>query len=499
MDEDEEQKRPLSGGNVTFDPLAAALPVEEPAIREVLDCDAGEFVDAKAWIGRQRYEELIAQRVSVRERLSEKPRFRCSLCSVPVYLVANQLKRFFFRHTTEDGSCPVETRSPLSREEILARKYNGVRESEPHKRIKALIARSLAADPSFSEILSEHQWRSSHDASSRRQPDVQATGPMGKLAFEVQLSTTFLDVVAGRRSFYRQEGALLVWVMGIFDPGYRRLTTDDLLFSNNSNILVVDEETVALSEAERRFHVRCHYRWPVREGDSLTDNWDSCIVPFKGLTYEKESQRCWHFDYDQQAAALRAKIDKELQEQEQSIADALRGELYSFWLSRSPNSAPDKTAIDAWALLRKELDNRGISLPPSPNDDSGFIALMNGVASVKEGNPVGWNFKHLVEVAHRIADGYPQHIVAFGHAVRFFERERLLDEQDRTGKWKRRRSAIGASLRSGEPDFVPDPVTVPLIDFLMPGTKAKLEKLSSASSIHARQLSTPSSPPPETA
>lgn len=36
MDGDEEQDRPVVGGNVTFDPLAAALRVEEPAIREVL-------------------------------------------------------------------------------------------------------------------------------------------------------------------------------------------------------------------------------------------------------------------------------------------------------------------------------------------------------------------------------------------------------------------------------------------------------------------------------
>lgn len=488
MDDDEGQNWPVVGGNVTFDPLAAALPVEEPAIREVLDCDTGEFVDARGWIGGQRYEELIAQRVNVRERLSEKPRFRCSLCSVSVYLVANQLKHFFFRHKTEDGSCPAETRSPLSRDEIRARKYNGVRESEPHKRIKALIARSLVADPSFSEILSEHQWRSSHDRQSRRQPDVQAIGPMGKLAFEVQLSTTFLDVVAGRRSFYRQEDALLVWVMGCFDPGYRRLTTDDLFFSNNSNILVVDEETTALSESEHRFHVRCHYRRPVREGDSLTDNWESHVVPFNGLTCEKEYQRCWHFDYDRQAAALRAEIDKELQEREQATMDALRDELFSFWLLRSPNSAPDGTAIYEWAALRKALDDRGICLPPSPGDDSGFIALMNGVASAKEGRPVGWNFRHLVEVAHRIVDGYPQHVVAFGYAVQIFGRGKLLDDQDRTGKWKLRQSAIGTSLRGGEPDFAPDPATIPLVDFLIPGTKAKLEKISSASSTHARRL-----------
>ncbi|MBN9489947.1 MAG: hypothetical protein J0H44_22150 [Alphaproteobacteria bacterium] len=480
MDGAEKQIEPAIGGNVTFDPLAAALPVDEPAIREALDCDTGEFVDVKAWIGGQRYEELIAQRVSIRERLSKNPRFRCSLCSVPVYLVANQFKHFFFRHITEDGSCPAETRSPLSRDEILARKYDGVRESEPHKRIKALIMRSLSADPSFSEILSERQWRSSHDERSRRQPDVQATRPMGRTAFEVQLSTTFLDVVAGRRSFYRQEDALLVWVMGKFDPDYRRLTTDDLLFTNNSNILVVDEETATLSEAVRRFHVRCHFRRPAREGDRLTDRWESRVIPFSELTCEKESQRCWYFDYDRQASAIRAEIDKELQERERATLDALRSELLSFWLSRKPNAAPDKNEVRAWTALREALSERGVSLPSSPDEDSGFIALMNGVASAKEGKPVGWNFKHLVEVAHRIADGYPQHVVAFGHAARLFKRDEMLAEQDRTGKWKRRSAAIGASLRNGQPDFAPDPASILLVDFLMPGTKAKLEKINLA-------------------
>ncbi len=73
MDGDEEHNRPVAGGNVTFDPLAAALPVEKPAIREVLDCKTGEFVDARSWIGGQGYEQLIAQRVSVREGLSAPP------------------------------------------------------------------------------------------------------------------------------------------------------------------------------------------------------------------------------------------------------------------------------------------------------------------------------------------------------------------------------------------------------------------------------------------
>ncbi|WP_210289175.1 DUF6035 family protein [Aminobacter ciceronei] len=487
MDRGMNQGSWFTRGNVTVDPLSAALAVDDPAIIELLDCDSGEFVDAKSWIGGWRYEQLIRERLEIKERQLEQPRFRCSLCSVPVYLVSNQFKRFFFRHAMEDGSCPGETRSPLTREEILARKYDGVRESAPHRRIKALIVRSLLTDPAFSGVLSERQWRSSHDPRSRRQPDVQAIGPLGRVAFEVQLSTTFLDVVAARRNFYRQEDALLVWIMGGFDPDYRRLTTDDLFFSNNSNFLVIDEETTALSENSGKFHVRCHFRRPARNGNQLVDSWESSLIPFDELTYETASQRCWHFDYDGQAEAVRAEIERDRLQCEEAASQALREGLFSFWLERAPNSRPDRDSILAWSALRRaSAAHHGLALPPSPDDDSSLVALMNGLASAKEGHPVGWSFKHLIEVGHRIAEAYPHHVVAFGHAIRHFGMENLLDAQDRTGKWKARKVAIRRSLEKREPKFMPDAASLPLLVLLIPEVGEKLQSLiAKANSINA--------------
>ena len=65
-----------------------------------------------------------------------------------------------------------------------------------------------------------------------------------RIAFEVQLTTTFLDVVIGRKTFYRNQGALLVWVLAYFDPGYRQLTVDGVLFNNNANVFVIDEASM---------------------------------------------------------------------------------------------------------------------------------------------------------------------------------------------------------------------------------------------------------------
>lgn len=38
-------------------------------------------------------------------------------------------KRFFFKHRTENGNCPAITRGALSKDEMLARKYNAAKET----------------------------------------------------------------------------------------------------------------------------------------------------------------------------------------------------------------------------------------------------------------------------------------------------------------------------------------------------------------------------------
>ena len=464
-------------GNVTVNPLSPAIPARDLEIEEILDCDTGEYIDVRKWISGWRYEQIIEKRVDIRAKLELSSRFRCPVCAVPVYIVSNQYKNFYFKHQIEDGSCPAQTRNPLSREDILARKYHGLRESEPHRRIKTLIVRSLSADPQYSATLTEHQWRSAHDASARRRPDVQATGPMGRLAFEVQLSTTFLDVVVARRSFYREEGALLVWVMGWFDPNYRRLTTDDLLFTNNSNILIVDEETATQSERAGRFFVRCHFRRPMRDGDRLIDEWESSVVPFDTLTFEHEEQRCWYVDYDGDAVAIRAAIDEDLHIRETVAADGLRNRLFEFWIDREPSVALSDTNWREWADLCSAFANRGITLPEHPEGDSDFVALMNGLASAKEGRPIGWAFKQIIEVGHKIADSYPKYVIAFGHALRYFGRSDLMGFQDRSGKWEARKKNIRESINSHDGDFFPSLKFVELIGFMMPGVDSKIKAL----------------------
>jgi len=462
---------------ITESALATARAVAKPAIGEVIDLDSGEIIDAVRLITGYLYQDLIRERGRTLARMmAGRPRFVCSTCQVPVYLVSRPEEHiFYFRHRHEDGSCPAHTRSPLSFDEICARKYHGLRESEPHKAIKALILRSLDADTDFSDVAAERNWRASDGSSAFRRPDVQAAHPSGRVAFEVQLSTTFLSVVVGRREFYRGEGALLLWVFGRFDPAYRLLTTDDLLFSNNSNVFVVDEETTRVSEDRRSFHLRCHYRRPVREGGRVTDRWEARIVPFAELVQDREGQRAFAFDYAAEEAALQSQMEAEAVRWAEARESADREDFLDFWrvYGRGFRHTPETRAV--WAGLRERFAARGVELPPYPDLEAEAAAMVTALYSAREGAPVVWKFSKLVQVAHQLAENHPRQLLAFGHALRIYDRGQRIADEDGKGRWRDRSAIIAERMRGYDPEFLPDLELMPLMRFLFPEVAAKVD------------------------
>ena len=212
-------------------------------------------------------------------------------------------------------------------------KYKGAQENEAHRRLKALIEGSLLADPRFQDVLAEKVWRGQRDPTSLWRPDIQARLDGLRIAFEAQLTTTFLDVVIGRKTFYRAEGGLLVWVLPHFDPAYRQLTIDDLLFNNNANVLVVDRESAEASEAAGRLMLRCAFRRPVMEAGGLGSVWESELVAWDDLTIDLEGQRVFAFDSEGEERRL-------IRERNQALAARRRINDYATACSPSPPGAP---------------------------------------------------------------------------------------------------------------------------------------------------------------
>lgn len=449
--------------------MSASLCVEDPTITEVIDMTSGELLTAQQAIGDD-YAELERRRMLSAESISAgRPAYECPICGVGTYIVCRRhedKKRFHFRHRTEDGSCPAVTRDPLTKDEIEARKYNGVKESEAHRRLKEVIAESLASDPDFSDIAVEQVWKG-QDRAAWRKPDVRAIW-RGKIpvAFEIQLSTTFLHVIAERRLFYRQEGGLLCWVFRTYDAGVARMTQDDVFFNNNRNLFLASEKTLAASKEQRAMMLDCRWLEPAADSDGVVeDQWHGRLARFSEFTLDLDEQRVFLFDYDGLNQGMRAT----------AAAEGLRTRFERWWTQW--DWVPTN---DDWKTFRQEFQAAGVSLPEWPNDLRG---LLNSLYSAKAGRPVGYKNAKLISVAHNLVNYHKDLLQPFRAALLVYDRGAQLKAEDgEEGKWARRVKAYKERLRAGDQEYARDTKLDPLIALCFPEVWAQLQAWDSSSS-----------------
>ena len=460
------------GRALTLAPGVPARAVEAPQIRELLSLRTGRFLNAPSLIRRHRYDRIIRLRNMLLEAMrSRRPRLVCSLCRVPAYLVSSKDKAFFFRHAEEDGSCPAVTRD-FPEMDLRARKYAGLAESEPHRRLKRLLMRSISADPAFADGAEETHWRAPVPRLGPRRPDVSATFNGLRLAFEAQLSTTFLSVIVGRRAFYRAEGALLVWVLASFDPRHRRLPEDDIVFPNNSNALVVDEETAAQSEAFGRFRIRC---WHPVAG---AEDWRSAIVDFSELTLDTVEQRAFLIDVAAEDAARRAKAQAEerlakaaAREAEDALRsardDALRRDFIDYWRSPWESRGGFEQRLAAWADFHARFTALSVRFPTYAGD-ADLERWMRMVITAQTGAPEGWNYRTLPELAHHLHDQFPGRLLPFFRMLNHYGHAETLKSQDVTGNWGAKAKRTADEIRSGSTRYATVCEWDELLAFLFP-------------------------------
>ncbi|MEQ1515129.1 MAG: DUF6035 family protein [Usitatibacteraceae bacterium] len=429
-----------------------SLAVEDPEVKEIVDLASGQSIAHRDVIGDD-YEECIQLRFEIKTAIHRrKPRFVCAECFTPVYLISRAAeRRFHFRHVLEDGRCSAHTRGALSQDEINARRYNGVKEGPRHRQMKAWLVRSLRADHRFSNIAVERRWFGAIKG-AWRQPDISAEWNGIRIAFEIQLSTTFLDVIVGRREFYLAEGGLLFWVFANFDTEGRRLLQDDVFFNNNQNAFLVTRETVDRSRIANRLHLECVWADPTQTAEPSLQRE---LIAFENLTLDLEGQRVFFFDHDQVVAKQRAAYATNWK--------AARDAFEAWWLTAPHGKRPDGRG---YGDVRSAAAKSGFAMPISLQ--SLPLQLLNMLYSAKHGRVIGWGFKSFIEVAHRVAIGYKPHLLLFREALRVYARAEQIKREDHTGKWRDKVKQYTSEIQNGNADYTSDDTYLELVRFLFP-------------------------------
>ena len=455
---------------------------EDRQYDEVLDRDIGTYISLAEFLGNACYGEIVAdKRVALENALIEgRERFVCPLCEQAMVLRSIPTRdqtedRFYFRHRLDNGACSGQP--GLSRAAICARKFRHAKEGAQHKRLKQLISESMAADGRFTDVCMETRW-DDLDGVSWRQPDVQGVWQGRRVAFEVQLSTTFLHVIAERMTFYRRNEGALLWLFRDLDPSAFKLAEDDIFYSNNRNAFRVGKDTLARSCELGRFMLECAWHIPdLNQQGEVTDRLERRMVGFDELIFDVSAgsvPRAYFYDYDGERAALQERYAQarraEADAHDQALRDALEAAVLGFSRDIDDNGDP------AWLALRRRLKARGFDLPERLYHDDGPFYLLQAAYSAKHGRPVACKLKNLMSLANSLFQLHKNTLWVFSVILGHFDRGQALIAHGNVDGWKAKRDTYREGWYQGDETFEPDRRYDDLLSFLFPEAAAKLRQ-----------------------
>lgn len=402
--------------------------VEEPLVEEIILSGSGEAEPSNKLLAGDRREWSELRTAHEDAFLAGEPIARCAACHQPVKPRMSKDQRRFFWHFRKNSQCPYQGKTGPSQRVLDAMRYNGQKEGSEHRRIKGLLVDSLKADQSFNgdKIAVERRWWGVTDEGKWRKPDISAERQGVRVAFEVQLSSTYLSVMRERHMFYLQNGGLLFWIFREVQTTMQRQMQDDIFYWNNSNLFVVDDETRRLSVEQEELILRCHYLLPQLKGP---EQWQERLVRFGELTLDLAQQRVFFFDN----AKARQEIETSRVTQ---LRSELRERFITLWTRPGAGSGEEFRA-DYWQLA-SEILQIGIELPLEPTDDVKRFTWL--CLSAEAGTGVGLRHTTVLEIANYAYTNCPQLVHYFLIMAKRAGKLDLLLEQDEVALAKRKRT-----------------------------------------------------------
>ena len=472
-------------------PRARRVTLAHQPFHGVLDLITGQGLTLHEFIGEGDYGDLVEKkRLALEHDLLEgRVRFVCQKCHKPMVLRSLAVEkdfedRFYLKHRYRSEKCGGT--EGMTHEAICAMVYANTKESVAHKDYKALIVASLAADPSFTETRTEATWFGL-DGVRRRKPDVQTVRNGQRIALEVQLSTTFVEVVAQRQAFYRKNFGHLIWFFRDLAIAAFRQAEDDIFCSNNRNAFLITEETLALSQREGRMAMECAWQEPYLDGDAIEHVPHRQTVFFDQLQFDVSAigaPRAYFFDYDAARAPLVAELEARRPRPTVAISPtrvvehgreplpptidyqsdpALRDLMETFFRG-FPNHVNNQ---EFWSLVRARFQRRGFDLPEHVKYDPVFPVLQ-AAYSAKLGRPVGCEQRYLIELANTLFNSHKPALWAFSVMMSYYDRGALLRERGDRHAWSEKVRQYHQAWLDGDQDFVPEARFADLLVFLFP-------------------------------
>jgi competence CoiA-like predicted nuclease len=394
-------------------------------VTELLNLPDGKFLNADELLNRSEQDVFLVRRSLEEVAQRQEKTLVCAICQQALKMRGDRdgAISLHFAHLYDSGDCPIKTGQKYTQDEILRMKYNGVKESPLHIKLKNAIAHLIGQESRFSDIKVDETFKSEGLSKEWKKPDVSARLHNDKIVFEVQLSTTFLSVIVQREVFYRENNTYIMWLFNEFstDTEAQRFTEKDILYSNNNNAFVINDETIELSEAAGKFLFFCHYRKPIlTDFGSIALEWEKQLVSFDDIKFDPASYKVFFYDSKTETERLKAEVESKF-----------RQEFEEVFLTRHPLSYSEKRNL--LASFEEPFSKKGVVFSP---DDDGLHKILDALYSLQLGRMIGYNYPNFISLANLILEYRKEYAELFLLAMKHFGIEEKVLAEDKKGTYR---------------------------------------------------------------
>jgi competence CoiA-like predicted nuclease len=383
-------------------------------ISEVIDNESENTIQAEAFFAQD--EDIIfKQRYELEEAIQlNKKLWVCPICRQMVKIRGRKdgIISMHFAHLADGLDCPIRTGRDYTKDQILRMKYNGQKESPRHNRLKNLIADKISKDERFTEINVEKRFEGI--CKDWRKPDVSAIFNGKRVVFELQLTTTFLTVIAERNLFYRNNQTYILWIFDnkIQNISSMRFMEKDIFYPNYHNAFFIDA-----NDDGNQFKLICGYERPTIISDTIKNEWELQKINFAELTFSPDFQVYW-FDYEDQKKSVQTEIEK-----------IHLDELGNLW----KQSRSEEERFHLIEKVSHIIGSQGKDVK-----DYKLLSLLNCLYSIKFKQVIGYNYDRIIQLLHQDLDKDTVKGPHLGEyifkAIRVYARD-YIKHEDKTGKF----------------------------------------------------------------
>ena len=263
------------GSVITPEPPVGPEPPEPPVdetkrtIDTVIDIETDKEINAESFFA-QPEGVIFKMRTELEKAIYlHRPKYVCKYCGQMVKISGRKSERGmarFFSHLRDSDDCDYKTTTGRTRREINREKFARCNEGERHKFLKAEIAKYLEKTEGVTDVRTENTVKGNHPILRWRRPDVIANYRGQEVVFELQLSTTFVSVIAERDLFYRLNKKHIIWVSNFDEQGEHvdltNMMVKDIYYNNRMNLFIFDLDAQRKSEELGELVLKCNWLTP---------------------------------------------------------------------------------------------------------------------------------------------------------------------------------------------------------------------------------------------